>query len=522
MTSPIKSKSIETGPVLICFGAIEHRLTLRASEDSPWFNQNMAVHAIEDGAGEPVKISPEGYQIMGSSGVGYSVKPPADGEERGLKFFFKSEYTALPYCLEVELGHFLRKFGKTYLSRRFPKINDEVHVTAEILSVYTDKNLADVDVYCFVDGEFWKIVQTDAAGVCSATVVFSEEGDHKFEFQVHSPLDDSVTNCSFDLTVFEGDAWDEAKWTVNGQVVPKNKPLFLRRGQSNELKLEVSFLVDEELSLIRRGGGLGETLDPDYGLGNPGVSGTYRWVMDQAVPQSGVHESEILSKEIEQPYELKAFMMSTDLKDEVKTVQIDGSPFLNDVVLFLGTSYTITLDYQLDSPARNYPLDLTAAVLSQFSQDSLTVVPVAGRNNEWTVTANKSCLFNFVLLGLGFDTALTTNVGEAKERRPSLRFYYGNASQYAPLPPEVVDQRVNNWYGVDLKLTDLDGSPLSNVPATIYRPEKAPVNGHTDLKGVMLGFPTYQYTTPGARIFEAVATLPDGEVRATYLINVQP
>ncbi|CAI8743444.1 hypothetical protein EMIT0P291_140059 [Pseudomonas sp. IT-P291] len=44
----------------------------------------------------------------------------------------------------------------------------------------------------------------------------------------------------------------------------------------------------------------------------------------------------------------------------------------------------------------------------------------------------------------------------------------------------------------------------------------------SDPNGIMLGFPAYQYTTPGARMFEAVATLPSGEVRATYLIDVKP
>ncbi|WP_433735717.1 hypothetical protein [Pseudomonas putida] len=119
-------------------------------------------------------------------------------------------------------------------------------------------------------------------------------------------------------------------------------------------------------------------------------------------------------------------------------------------------------------------------------------------------------------------TAVLEVLCEVKEGKPSLRFYYASAGQYAPQPPAVVELRVNSWYGVDLKLTDSTGSPISGVRATMYRPEKEPVSGHSNAQGVISIFTAYQYTTLGPRTFEAVATLPSGEARATFLINVMP
>lgn len=109
---------------------------------------------------------------------------------------------------------------------------------------------------------------------------------------------------------------------------------------------------------------------------------------------------------------------------------------------------------------------------------------------------------------------------EVKKSEPSFRFWYESTGQDAPLPPEVVNIRVNGWSGVNLRLKRSDGTPLNNVRVTLYRPEKEPFKRITSGQGIVQG-DVFLYTTTGPRTFEAVAELPDGDLSVKLLINVR-
>jgi hypothetical protein len=206
--------------------------------------------------------------------------------------------------------------------------------------------------------------------------------------------------------------------------------------------------------------------------------------------------------------------------------------FINGVEVVPGSSGVMCHDQtnKVEVEVPEESLQTLRFAVVEYGELELDAVPAWGTDTKReagkftslvTSTGSSTGFVKLVIYSRDVTTMLEVPC-EVKEGEPSLRFYYANFNQYAPQPPAVVDLRVNGWYGVDLKLTDPAGSPISNAPVIIYRPEKESVKGHTNVQGVMLGFPSYQYTTPGLRTFEAVATLPSGEVRATYLINVQP
>lgn len=109
---------------------------------------------------------------------------------------------------------------------------------------------------------------------------------------------------------------------------------------------------------------------------------------------------------------------------------------------------------------------------------------------------------------------------EVKINQPSLRFWYGSNNQDAPLPPEVVDIRLDSWSRVNVRLKRSDGSPMANVPLTVYMPEKGTLSRTTSELGTVIG-DAFQYNTIGPRTFEAVATLPGGDVSVQLLLNVR-
>ncbi|CAI8703687.1 Carboxypeptidase regulatory-like domain-containing protein [Pseudomonas sp. IT-196MI5] len=226
------------------------------------------------------------------------------------------------------------------------------------------------------------------------------------------------------------------------------------------------------------------------------------------------------------PWEHRSLVISSSLADEADLL-IDEKPVPPTGIDFYHREPRIvSLRPKNNSPVAGLPVALKRLIIEGLRpQDLRSEPPFDGfqTDHRWTVTGVSGAgTFRLSLAGESMSSELDAPNCRLRSERPSLRFYYANAGQYAPLPPEVVNLRVNAWYGVDLKLMHADGSPIDGATATIYRPEKEPVSGRTNVDGIMLGFPAFQYTTPSARTFEAVATSPSGEVaRATYLINVQ-
>ena len=219
-------------------------------------------------------------------------------------------------------------------------------------------------------------------------------------------------------------------------------------------------------------------------------------------------------------------LISSNLADEADLL-IDGKAVPPTGIDFYHREPRIvSLRPKYNSPIARFPVALKRSIISGLKPEDLRSEPPFDgfqTDHRWTVTGVSGVgTFRLSLAGESMTHELDAPNCRVRSEQSSLRFYYANASQYAPLPPEVVNQPVGSWNRVDLKLMHADGSSIAGAPVTIYRPEKEPVSGRTDVNGVMLGFPDYQYTTPGARTFEAVATLPSGEVRVTYLINVQP
>ncbi|CAI8743370.1 Carboxypeptidase regulatory-like domain-containing protein [Pseudomonas sp. IT-P291] len=226
------------------------------------------------------------------------------------------------------------------------------------------------------------------------------------------------------------------------------------------------------------------------------------------------------------PWEHRSLVISSSLADEADLL-IDEKPVPPTGIDFYHREPRIvSLRPKNNSPVAGLPVALKRLIIEGLRpQDLRSEPPFDGfqTDHRWTVTGVSGAgTFRLSLAGEGMSQELDAPNCRVRSEQPSLRFYYANAGQYAPLPPEIIIHRVNRWYGVDLKLMRADGSPIGGAPVTMYRPEKEPVSGRTHSDGVMRVYSAYQYTTSGARMFEAVATLPSGEVRATYLIDVQP
>ncbi len=133
--------------------------------------------------------------------------------------------------------------------------------------------------------------------------------------------------------------------------------------------------------------------------------------------------------------------------------------------------------------------------------------------------AGYSGAITLIIYSREVDTPMEVPCQVAKEK-PVLRFWYESTGGEAPLPPAVVDIRLNGWSGVHMKLRYADGTGVAGVPVTLYRPEKEDFKHTTGTGGVVM-VNAFTYDTVGLRTFEGIAHLPGGDVSGKLLLNVR-
>ncbi|WP_447890715.1 hypothetical protein [Pseudomonas hormoni] len=199
--------------------------------------------------------------------------------------------------------------------------------------------------------------------------------------------------------------WDNARLFINGQEFQEGEEFFLLRGQPNQVKVEVSADVAKQIRLE-----LAEDDELDL-VSSPGfgdwVEGEFAWAITPGDGASGRITLVLISKEVEVPWVLSCRVMSTNLLDEVDGVQVNGAPYpTQGVVLFRDEPQTVTLTYKPGSPVQDWPLELTATLLSGL-QDGDLVVTLAGPHSWTIVASNNSGTFKLDLTGSDFTTGIT-------------------------------------------------------------------------------------------------------------------
>jgi hypothetical protein len=211
--------------------------------------------------------------------------------------------------------------------------------------------------------------------------------------------------------------WDEARLFINGQEYRKGEAFFLFRGQANQVKVEVSSDIAQRVRLeLAEDNGLNPVASPVFGEWVPPVDDEFSWTITLGDGDSGHLTLVFISLEVELPWVLSCRVMATDLSDEVDGVRVDGAPYPADgVVLFRDEPRTITLTYKPGSPVHDWPLELTATLLSGLKEGDLVVILVGP--HTWTIMAsNNSGTFKLDLTGAGFTSGISAPVSKVLSR----------------------------------------------------------------------------------------------------------
>ncbi|WP_338919101.1 hypothetical protein V0M98_16645 [Pseudomonas silesiensis] len=318
--------------------------------------------------------------------------------------------------------------------------------------------------------------------------------------------------------------WKQAKLFVNNKEIAWGAPIGLLSGEVNEMRVEAPPGIKGALSLgLVNDDNLTVGADPAFNDWVPGSDGKFTWTLTPNAFKSGRVQLVVLSREVHEHWGIECRVLSPYLGNEV-TMLMDGARIPWGAELAGGRTVALTLDYKTNALI-GFPLTFDWVPHTGLVTEDMSSRPpfgVPSTNHEWRFTGTRQQKGTFslnILSDVGARALSTTLISLRNEL--SFRFYYGSTGGDAPLPPTVVDVRVDAWVGISMRLLYSDGSPVTNVPVTLHIPEQIPQNGTTGRDGTLRGG-AFKYSTPGRRTLRAVATPPGwGEVSVTLLINVQ-
>ncbi|MHC8309074.1 hypothetical protein ACYZUC_05610 [Pseudomonas sp. GT1P32] len=419
MTSNLKIGATETSPVYFCYGASGergHTLTAVGEAISPWVGHGVSVNPAA-GQTLPFQAVPASgeYQTFSEQGCEWTVNCPDDGEELAFDCRIQTEFTAEPFVIAVQLGHYLREFLGKRNPIGAPLINEVVTAEVQVVSAYTQKLLKDIEVQWFVGGQPASPKKTNDLGWSTFSHTFTADGEQSITAKVFNPYDGTTVEHSFPIKVYAESPWKQADLKVNGLPVAWRSPVLLRRGQANEVtvKVEPAIAKTLRLALINEGGLNIVAVPADTVWQQPDlVSGEFKWSVTSNEEKSGRVKLVIYSQEVAQPWEHDGRVLAGDLTDEVE-VRIDGKPVtLDGNFFFRSRPGVITLvPKESSSVVEGLAVTLTRVITSGLDEADLVSSPgfgVSTPDHRWSVTgSNKSGTFQLIFTCLGIALPLT-------------------------------------------------------------------------------------------------------------------
>jgi hypothetical protein len=415
MTSNVKIETIDP-VVYLCYGAKDarsHRLTFVGQADSPWIGQSVSLNALGT---FPVSTVPAIglYQPFPLDGGEWTISCPDDGEPASFVGQLQSEFTAVPYPISFELGHYLREFLGKRNPIGAPLINEEVTAEVQVVSAYTQKLLKDIDVEWLVDGQPAGRKKTNDLGWSTFSHTFTADGEQSITAKVFNPYDGTTIEHGFAIRVYADSPWKQADLKVNGVPVTWRSPVLLRRGQANEVtvKVEPAIAKTLRLALINEEGLNIVAVPADTVWQEPDtVSGEFKWTLTSNEQKSGRVKFVIYSQEVVQPWEHDGRVLSDNLADEA-IILIGGVEIPPEGRVFIrGEAQTLTVVAKPGSPLGRLPLKLRWIKGEGLQAEEFNCEPALDTytpDHSWSITgpADKSGTFQFELVGEGMSTPI--------------------------------------------------------------------------------------------------------------------
>lgn len=368
-------ESAKLEEVHICIGAtgeLHHTLTVISESDNPWVNHGVKALDINGDVATSILIDPAAeYRPLLVEGLPFKLHCSESGVEGRAQLRLKSEFTAVPYVLNLNLGHHRRTITEELAPPEFVSKGDQIIAKVAVHSYYLKtKTLEAVLVDWWLNGLKLDTVPTDDSGVSQISTPIDTVGPQILRSEVFNPYDGRTTTHDYSFIALSETPWKDAQWEING--VPTTAPFLLKRGESVKVKLIAPELKGRKIKLNSpNSNSMTYTALPMFG--SEVLADAAEWTLTQADSISGLLY--LIAETIGSPIKLEVqfFVMSDKLSDEVESLLFNNVAPVDDPLFWRDEEQTVTVAYKEGSPLKEYLLDMDGTPLSGVLPANLSV-----------------------------------------------------------------------------------------------------------------------------------------------------
>lgn len=465
--------------VYACHGA-QHDMVMKPADDSLWTNHRVAYYVADDAPAAPIDIEPgrEVFQELSSAGAAFSFNCPAEGANSVFNFLLRSEYSAPPFPVTINLGHHHCAIERSTAPISAPLVGQKITAAITIHSVYTKARAEGIEVKWTVGNEE-QTVLTNADGRSEVLYEVKDEGEHSMQATFVNLYNGEPVTQTFPFRAFLTSPWEGVELTLNDGVVKFADLMVFKRGV-NELTLKGPAQIRDLRIELHDAADLVIDAEPPFGSPLTEENGTFRCTITTGSDLSGRGMLEFRSDDVELPSERPFVVISKVLADEVEKVQVDGKDYAGPLWFFRDQPQTIEVVARSGSPLSSIHLDIEATPLTglqvgdvkiEKTATNTSTVMVLNRSGTFDLDLTFGGLVGFEPVNLSDNKAMSTNLSdEVKEIRlagaayPPNKTYFRGQSEtltliYQPNSP-VAD------YPLTFKVTPLAGLQSGDVVIT--------------------------------------------------------
>lgn len=380
----------------------KHILNIRPSDDSAWRDLGCLLKWNSDtpASNYPINFEPklDTAQSLEKEGSNWNISCLAQkisGIPETFSIMLASEYSAVPFVFNAEIGDYLYKFTEPAITGIAVIAQDvRAEVSIRVICDYDEEypdiqGVPDVDVcWKLDDDECCGKTKTDNDGMTILSFLPEKSGDHKLVASI-TDKKGRESRHTFDITVYDRSPWlDNTRIAVNNTDVDlSGEAEYLMNGKVTVLHLNCDENRDifGQVKLENKEGNTGVNITPAEGR-NISPEGL---LWDINITGSDSRELTLLltSDQFGIPQEIHVIALQDDTGKEIQSLKINGKEINKKAPLIITPAKPVTLNCTV-----NKLLSRLQAELNSEESKLLTAEPAFGqlqalKNNaaEWVL-----------------------------------------------------------------------------------------------------------------------------------------
>lgn len=341
----------------------KHILNIRPSDDSAWRDLDCVLKwgSETPPSNYPIIFDPElnTAQSLKKEGSDWNISCLAQkvsGIPEAFSIMLTSEYSAVPFVFNAEIGDYLYKFtepeitGIAVIAQNIPA-EVSIRVICDYDEEYPDiQGVPDVDV-CWKsdDGEFSSKTKTDINGIADCLFLPEKSGDHKLVALI-TDKKGRESRHTFDITVYDRSPWlDNTRIAVNNTDVDlSGEAEYLMNGKVTVLHLNCDENRDifGRVKLENKEGNTGVNITPEEGrnISPEGLS----WDINITGSDSRELTFLLTSDQFGIPQEIHVIALQDDAGKEIQSLKINGKEINKKEPLIITPTKPVTLNCRVN------------------------------------------------------------------------------------------------------------------------------------------------------------------------------